>query len=73
MPKDVVQLLVEKTPYFRTLEVCVSTTFPSYSCHYLDVLHCAFEWIDSLGHELQPVAGSGVEGPHPGRLSIGCG
>lgn len=40
---------------------------------YLDVLHGAFEGVDRLGHELQPVAGSGVERPHPGRLGVGRG
>lgn len=47
------------------------TTPPSLPiCRYLDVLHGAFERIDRLGHELQPVAGGGVEGPHPGRLGV---
>lgn len=57
----------------RPSEICLSTSFLPIFCHYLDVLHCAFKWIDCLWHELQPVAGSGVEGPHPGRLGVGCG
>lgn len=40
---------------------------------YLDVLHCALKRIDRLWYELQPVAGCGVERPHPGRLGVGCG
>ena len=60
-------------PHKTLPRVLLTNHLSPYYCHYLDVFHCAFEWIDHLGHELQPVAGSGVEGPHPGRLGIGCG
>lgn len=37
---------------------------------HLDVFHGAFERIDRLRHELQPVPGGAVERPHPGRLGV---
>lgn len=71
---DVVQFLLDNRKHFRlVLRSLTANLLSSHFCHYLDVLHCAFEWIDCLGHELQPVGGSGVEGPHPGRLGVGCG
>lgn len=40
---------------------------------YLDVFHRALQRVHRLRDELQPVASRGVEGPHPGGLSVGRG
>lgn len=75
-------LLGVKIIFFKTtqlleanpLQIFLPTSFtPICFGPYLDVLHCALKRIDRLWHELQPVAGCGVERPHPGRLSVGRG